>query len=80
VAAARILEPVSKLDSLRVLDEAGVTAPSYQTLMRRLPAYAKHAWQKLSAASGRFRCIVFIRPVRPVDPGDEGQVGGWYHG
>ena len=48
---ARIIEPVSKLDSLRVLDEAGVAAPSYRTLMRRLPAYAKDAWrQEISAA------------------------------
>lgn len=37
---ARILEPVSKLDSIRVLDEAGVAAPSYSTLKRRLPGYA----------------------------------------
>ena len=48
---ARIIEPASKLDSLRVLGEAGVAAPSYRTLMRRLPVYAKDAWrQKLSAA------------------------------
>ncbi len=51
LVAARIIEPVSKLDSLRVLDEAGVAAPSYRTLMRRLPVYAKDAWRrKLSAA------------------------------
>lgn len=37
---ARILEPTSKLDSIRVLDEAGVSAPSYSTLKRRLPGYA----------------------------------------
>jgi len=35
---ARIIEPVSKLDSLRVLEEAGVAGPSYATLKRRLPA------------------------------------------
>ena len=35
---ARIIEPVSKLDSLRVLEEAGVAAASYATLKRRLPA------------------------------------------
>jgi hypothetical protein len=34
---ARIIEPTSKLDSLRVLAEAGVEAPSYATLKRRLP-------------------------------------------
>jgi hypothetical protein len=34
---ARIIEPTSKLDSARVLEEAGVSAPSYRTLLRRLP-------------------------------------------
>ncbi len=42
---ARIIEPSSKLDSLRVLDEAGIAPPSYATLKRRLPAYAKNAWR-----------------------------------
>ena len=43
---ARIIEPTSKLDSLRVLEEAGVDAPSYATLKRRLPQYAKPLWRK----------------------------------
>lgn len=48
---ARIIEPSSKLDSLRVLDEAGVTPASYRTLKRRLPAYAAEEWrQRLSEA------------------------------
>jgi DDE family transposase len=48
---ARIIEPTSKQDSLRVLEEAGVNAASYPTLNRRLPAYAKEEWrQRLSAA------------------------------
>ena len=48
---ARIIEPASKLDSLRVLEEAGVAVASYRTVLRRLPAYAKDSWrQKLSAA------------------------------
>jgi hypothetical protein len=48
---ARIIEPSSKLDSLRVLEEAGEEPASYATLKRRLPAYAKAAWrQKLCAA------------------------------
>ena len=34
---ARIIEPTSKADSLRVLAEVGVAAPSYPTLNRRLP-------------------------------------------
>jgi Transposase DDE domain len=51
LVAARIIEPVSKLDSLRVLAEAGVAAPSYATVRRRLPAYAKDAFRReLSAA------------------------------
>src|SRR6185437_14874951 len=49
---ARIIEPASKLDSLRVLEEAGVSAgASYRTVLRRLPAYAKDSFrQELSAA------------------------------
>ena len=38
---ARIIEPVSKLSSLRVLEEAGVAAASCRTVLRHLPAYAK---------------------------------------
>ena len=37
---ARIIEPTSKFDSLRVLTEVGVGGPSYATLRRRLPGYA----------------------------------------
>ncbi len=48
---ARIIEPTSKLDAARVLEEAGLAPPSYATFKRRLPAYARQAWrQKLSAA------------------------------
>jgi len=48
---ARIIEPTSKLDSLRVLAETGVDAPSYATLKRRLPGYAKPSWREgISAA------------------------------
>jgi hypothetical protein len=43
---ARIIEPASKTGSLRVLEEAGVAPPSYATLKRRLPAYAKQEWQQ----------------------------------
>jgi hypothetical protein len=48
---ARIIEPTSKLDSLRVLAEAGVSAPSYATLKRRLPIYAKPLWRKAISAA-----------------------------
>ena len=51
---ARIMEPTSKLDSARVLAEAGVPAASYPTLKRHLPRYADPAWrQRLSAACAR---------------------------
>ena len=48
---ARIIEPTSKVDSLRVLDETGVAGPSYPTLNRRLPIFAKPSFrQSLSSA------------------------------
>ena len=51
---ARIMEPTSKLDSARVLAEAGVPAASYPTLKRYLPRYADPAWrQRLSAVCAR---------------------------
>jgi hypothetical protein len=43
---ARISEPTSKVDSLRVLDETGVAGPSYPTLNRRLPVYAKPVFRQ----------------------------------
>jgi Transposase DDE domain len=43
---ARIIEPTSKADSLRVLDETGVAGPSYPTLNRRLPVYAKPGFRQ----------------------------------
>jgi hypothetical protein len=51
LALARIIEPVSKLDSLRVLEEAGVAAASYRTVKRRLPVYAKDSWRQRISAS-----------------------------
>lgn len=48
---ARIIEPTSKHDSLRVLAEAGIEAASYPTVNRRLPVFAEPAWRgRLSAA------------------------------
>jgi Transposase DDE domain len=48
---ARIIEPTSKLDSARVLEEADVVPASYPTINRRLRAYAAGSWrEKLSAA------------------------------
>jgi hypothetical protein len=43
---ARIIEPTSKLDSLRVLEEIGIAAPSYATVKRRLPDYGGAAWRE----------------------------------
>jgi hypothetical protein len=49
---ARIIEATSKLDSLRVLEETGVSA-SYRTVTRRLSRYGKPLWRKeISAACG----------------------------
>ena len=48
---ARIIEPTSKADSLRVLEETGVAAASYPTVNGRLPVFAKAAFrQALSRA------------------------------
>jgi hypothetical protein len=48
---ARIIEPTSKLDSLRVLEEVGVGPPAYRTLTRRLRVFAADSWrQKVAAA------------------------------
>lgn len=48
---ARIIEPTSKHDSLRVLAEAGVDPVSYATLKRRLPVYATGQWRERLAAA-----------------------------
>jgi hypothetical protein len=48
---ARIIEPTSKADSLRVLAEVGVDAVSYATLKRRLQGYADYGWRRGLAAA-----------------------------
>ena len=48
---ARIIEPTSKQDSLRVLAEAGVETASYRMVTRRLPTYAEHSWRDSLAAA-----------------------------
>ncbi|MGV0870554.1 IS1634 family transposase, partial [Corynebacterium kalidii] len=40
LVTARIIEPGSKFDSIRVLGEAGAHSASYSTIKRRLPRYA----------------------------------------
>jgi hypothetical protein len=48
---ARIIEPTSKMDTPRVLDEVGVPSASYPTINRRLPVYAGQEWRtKLARA------------------------------
>jgi hypothetical protein len=34
---ARLVEPTSKLDAIRVLSELGIVPPGYRTIFRRLP-------------------------------------------
>jgi hypothetical protein len=46
LVCARIIEPTSKIDVARVLNETGVAAPSYPTLNRRLPGYAKATFRQ----------------------------------
>jgi Transposase DDE domain len=48
---ARIIEPTSKQDSLRVLQEAGIDPVSYPTVNRRLPVYARAEWRQRVAAA-----------------------------
>jgi hypothetical protein len=48
---ARIIEPTSKLDSARVLEEVGVAAASYPTVNRRLRVYAKDSWREMLSAA-----------------------------
>ena len=48
---ARLIEPTSKLDTIRVLEEIGIPAPSYPTINRRLPMYATQQWRQQLAAA-----------------------------
>jgi len=51
---ARLIEPTSKEDSIRVIDEVGIRPASYPTIKRRLPVYAKPQWrQAVSRAVAR---------------------------
>jgi hypothetical protein len=43
---ARIIEPTSKADSLRVLAETDVETVSHRTLTRRLPDFAKGTFRR----------------------------------
>jgi hypothetical protein len=48
---ARIIEPTSKLEALRVLAEIGIEPVSYATVRRRLPVYAAESWRRPLAAA-----------------------------
>jgi hypothetical protein len=51
---ARIIDPASKLESLRGLEETGIQPPSYRTLRRRLPVFTTGPWRAgLAAACAR---------------------------
>ena len=52
---ARIVEPASKLDTPRVLEEIGVACASYPTINRRLRTYASEAWRAKLASAGAAR-------------------------
>lgn len=47
----RLVEPTSKLDTLRVLEEIRVRPPGYATVKRRLPGYAGKEWRRRFAAA-----------------------------
>jgi hypothetical protein len=51
LALARIIEPTSKRDTPRVLDEVGTAPVAYRTIERRLPTYATVSWRRALAAA-----------------------------
>ena len=48
---ARLVEPASKLDTIRVLSELGISPPGYRTIFRRLPDYATPEWRQALATA-----------------------------
>jgi hypothetical protein len=48
---ARLIEPTSKLATIRVLEEIGITASSYPTISRRLPVYPTEQWRRRLAGA-----------------------------
>jgi hypothetical protein len=52
---AQLIEPTGKLDTIRVVKEIGIVAPSYPTINRRLPVYATDEWRhQLARACGAY--------------------------
>ena len=79
LVTARLIEPTSKQDSLRVLTEAGLSPVSYATVKRHLPSYAAEGFTRdLSrllagyARIGRAWLVLFdaydpvLGPTRPT--------------
>ena len=60
LVTARIIEPTSKQDAARVLEEAGMAAASYPTVKRRLPGYAQPAFR--DALSGACAATADLGP------------------
>lgn len=74
---ARLIEPTSKADSVRVIDEVGMPAPAYRTIKRRLPGYASEVWrQQLASASGLAarHGVSIVNTPGTVDAGYRGEV------
>jgi hypothetical protein len=57
-----VVEPTSKLDSIRVLEEIGIASPSYPTIKRRLPVYATDQWRQQLARA----CAAHVRGGDPA--------------
>lgn len=55
---ARIVEPTSKEDSIRVIDEVGIKPASYPTIKRRLPRYAKDEWRQALCGAAATRAVL----------------------
>ncbi len=58
---ARLIEPTSKADTIRVIDEVGRPAPALRTIWRRLPVYAKPEWR--ASLSGACAAHVGLGPT-----------------
>jgi len=52
---AGIIEPTSKEDSIRVIQETGHQSASYPTIKRSLPGYAAASWRGASKSRPRAR-------------------------
>lgn len=75
LVTARLIEPTSKQDSLRVLTEAGLSPVSYATVKRHLPSYATEDFtrdlSRLLAGYARIgrASLVLFDAYDPVLPG-----------